>query len=180
MIHYHLVGVGGIGMSALAHLLLDRGFRVTGEDREDSPLIGPLLERGLKEEFQISARTICVYSGAVGSDHPTLLAARSQHCLMIHRAEALHWIIGDRPRIVVTGTHGKSSTAACLVHLLIHARRDIGWAIGAESPSLSCHGHWGSENEIFITEGDESNSYCFDQPCDGAILTNLEADHLDF
>jgi UDP-N-acetylmuramate--alanine ligase len=180
----HLVGVAGSGMSALARLLLDRGYRVSGSDLRGHGAIEDLVEEGLCFSCGHSAQVVegadlLCYSSAIPKDNPERKAALEAGIPAVRRAELLAALAGEKKAIVVTGMHGKSTTAALLAFIFRYAGKNPSYYVGAEVPSLGRPAQW-TPGEHFILEGDESDGtiLCF-RPSYGVIL-NIDEEHLDF
>src|SRR3990170_659375 len=145
---YHLIGIGGIGMSALAFILAER-------------------------------KEIIVYSSAVLPDNPEYRAALLLGLPLIHRSELLRRLMEGKEPLLVTGTHGKTTTTALLAHVLTVAGLNPSYAIGGMVPSLQGNGKEG-KGSYFVAEADESDGSFLKLNPYGAIVTNLEEDHMDY
>ena len=171
----HFIGIGGIGMSSLAHLLLDQGKKVTGSDQKNSPIIEQLEKRGaiIDAKAVLEADEVIV-STAISENHPERLLAKAP---LLHRSERLERETNKQKLLAVTGAHGKTSTSALLAHTL--QSWDPSYVIGGIVPSLPTHGHFG-KGEYFVAEADESDgSFLRGNPF-GAIITSTEPYHLDY
>lgn len=179
---YHFIGVGGIGMSAIARLLLAHGHAVSGSDVKATPLIEQL--RGLGATIAIGhdaanldgADTVVV-SSAIERGNPELAAARRRGLPILHRGEMLAQLLSGRRGIAVCGTHGKTTTTA-MTHAVLRAGGiDASLALGGIDASLNANAYDGA-SEWFVTEADESDgSFALLRPA-MAVVTNLENDHL--
>ncbi len=183
----HLVGVGGAGMSAIARILLDRGFAVSGSDAKGSHVVTGLAARGVRTAIGQRAAnldlleggpTAVVISSAIHPDNPELVAARTRGIPVVRRALALAALMEGYRSVCVAGTHGKTSTTSMLTVSLQHAGLDPSFAIGGELNESGTGAHHGS-GDIFIAEADESDGSFLAYRPHGAIITNLEPDHLD-
>ncbi|WP_353651516.1 UDP-N-acetylmuramate--L-alanine ligase [Nakamurella sp. A5-74] len=184
----HLVGVGGAGMSAIARILADRGLDVSGSDVKDSAVLAALSVRGVRtvvghrpenlDLFGEQGPTAVVVSTAIRPDNPELVAARDRGIAVVRRADALAALMIGRRSICIAGTHGKTSTTSMLTVALQHAGVDPSFAIGGELNESGSGAHHGS-GDLFIAEADESDSSFLAFAPQGAIITNLEPDHLD-
>lgn len=180
----HLVGVAGAGMSALARLLLARGYPVSGSDLRSSPAVEELVEEGLRfwvghSESSLEGVELLCYSSAISTENPEREAATRRGIPQVRRAELLAALVREKKAVVVAGMHGKSTTAALLAFVFRHAGLDPSYYVGAEVPSLGASARWGSGDYVVI-EGDESDGtlLCFDPF--HAVVLNIEEEHLDY
>jgi UDP-N-acetylmuramate--alanine ligase len=174
----HFVGIGGAGMSGLALVAHGLGARVTGSDRAESSYTERLREHGIEPVIGHAAANLpdgaeVVYSTAVASDNPERLAANGRE---LHRADLLAQIAAMRPCVAVTGTHGKTTTAAMIVHALRGAGLDPAYVIGGELRDTGSNAGWGA-GEWIVIEADESDRSLLKLDPDVAVLTNAELDH---
>lgn len=184
--HIHFTGIGGISMSGLAEVLLDRGFTVSGSDANDSPLISHLRQRGAKIAIGQKAENITpdidavVYTAAIHPDNPEYAAAVSAGLPMLTRAELLGEIMQNYgTSIAVAGTHGKTTTTSMISHVLLAADCDPTISVGGILPAIGGNIRIGA-SDTFVTEACEyTNSFLSLIPSIGIIL-NVDADHLDF
>lgn len=183
----HLVGVGGAGMSGIARILADRGFAVSGSDARDSAALAGLADRGVRTAVGHAAKnlellpggpTAVVVSTAVRPDNPEVVAARAAGIPVVRRADALAALMTGRRSVCVAGTHGKTSTTSMLTVALQHAGLDPSFAIGGELTGSGLGAHHGS-GDVFVAEADESDGSFLSFSPHGAVITNLEPDHLD-
>ena len=183
----HLVGVGGAGMSGIARILVDRGFPVSGSDARDSPVLAGLADRGVRTavghdaanlELLAGGPTAVVVSTAVRPDNPEGLGARAAGIPVVRRADALAALMTGRRSVCVAGTHGKTSTTSMLTVALQHAGLDPSFAIGGELTGSGLGAHHGA-GDVFVAEADESDGSFLSFSPHGAVITNLEPDHLD-
>ncbi|MCB1136651.1 MAG: UDP-N-acetylmuramate--L-alanine ligase, partial [Chlamydiia bacterium] len=181
---YHLIGVGGIGMSAIAHILLERGEQVSGSDAHANARTdalqskGAIIYEGHAAEHLPEGATVIV-STAIREDNPELAAAKARGCHILHRSDMLRELMRGKRVLAVTGTHGKTSTTALLSHVLKEAGMDPSYCVGGEVESLGAHGHIGS-GDYFVLEADESDGSFLKCEPFGAIITNIDDDHEDF
>ncbi|GGP48908.1 UDP-N-acetylmuramate--L-alanine ligase [Saccharothrix coeruleofusca] len=183
----HLVGIGGAGMSGIARILLARGARVSGSDAKDSRTVLALRAQGAEVAIghdggnldQLpGGPTAVVVSTAIREDNPELVAARERGLVVLRRAEALAALMLDHRVACVAGTHGKTSTTSMLTVALQHCRMDPSFAIGGDLNESGANAHHGTGG-VFVAEADESDgSFLFFSPS-VAVVTNVEADHLD-
>lgn len=190
----HFIGIGGVGMSALAQAFLDKGWRVGGSDRllgqgQETPVLAVLRRQGVRLFPQdgtgvAEGPDVVVYSTAIEADNPDLAAARARGVKVLHRSEALAELARGHELIAVTGTCGKSSVTALLGHLLSACGRDpfvvngaevVGWdaagaRVGSVRPSASADG-------LMVTEADESDKSLMALSPAHVIVTNAFSDH---
>ncbi len=186
----HFIGVGGIGMSALAMILSKRGYFVTGSDQKSNSQLNRLSEHGIKVFKQqiptniqtISRNSFCkpliVISTAIPEHNPELRAAREANLKIIHRSDILAELIKNQPSIVVAGSHGKTTTSTFITTLLAQANQDPTAVIGGLVPCYNSNSHIGL-GELLIAEADESDGSLVKFQSDLGIITNLELDHID-
>ncbi|MEP4077102.1 UDP-N-acetylmuramate--L-alanine ligase [Haloferula sp.] len=180
----HLVGVAGSGMSGLALLLMGMGHRVSGSDRVTSAETERLQGLGLRFSSPHTAEAVdgadaVVYSSAIRPSNVALAAARDQGIRLLRRAECLAAILNTRKGIVVSGTHGKTTTSAMVAHSLREAGLHPSHYVGAEIPVLGQNARWSEDGEWMVAEGDESDGTLalYNTVC--SIVLNIEAEHLD-
>jgi UDP-N-acetylmuramate--alanine ligase len=179
----HLIGIGGAGMSGIGRLLLARGLAVSGCDAKDSPVLAPLRALGIPVNVGHDAAHVVdvdtvVISSAIRVTNPELLAARELGRLVLLRGAALASLMADRHGLAVAGTHGKTTTTSMLTVAMQAAGRDPSYAIGGDLGQPGSNAHHGS-GDVFVAEADESDrSFLLLSP-QGAIVTNVEVDHLD-
>lgn len=180
----HFVGIGGIHMSALAHILLDDGLVVSGCDRSDSPILQALRNRGARvvvghNEHHITTATQVVRTAAVPESHPEIARATELGIPVQTRAELLAEIAAPREVIAVGGSHGKTTTTAMIAHAMRCSGRDAGYVIGGEVQDLCVHARRGADPWL-VLEADEYGRAFHHYTPQVAVLTNCEADHLDY
>lgn len=180
----HFIGVGGIGMSALARILLHKGIQVSGSDLKSNDLTEKLRKQGARiyqhhaEEHLPAGTDYVVVSTAISEDNPEIKAARARHIPVIHRSEILNYLMQTSRGIAVTGTHGKTTTSALMSMVLETAEMDPTIVIGGEVPQLGTNAKPGN-GEFTVAEVDESDQSLRHLTSEAAIVTNLEVDHLD-
>ncbi len=179
----HLIGVGGVGMSGLARLLLNRGIAVSGSEQREWPTLAGLRALGgtvymTHSPSNLDAADTVVYSTAIPADHIEMVTARERGLRVLHRSEALAATMADRRAIAVTGTHGKTTTTSMITLVLQHAGLDPSFVIGGEISELGSNAHHGT-GDLFVAEADESDRSFLRYNPYIAIVTNIDSDHLN-
>jgi len=184
----HIVGVGGAGMSGIARVLLARGIAVSGSDAKDSrrlqalkPLGGLVFVGHDADNLVISGNvpSCLVISTAIGKDNPEVIKAQELGIPVISRAIALAELLQNSTAISVAGTHGKTTTTSMVTVILQNAGKDPSFVIGSEMNESGSNAHQGS-GELFVVEADESDGTFLVLPTTLGIVTNVEADHLNY
>ena len=184
--HIHFVGIGGIGMSGIGEVLLSLGqnFRVTGSDLKRSQItehlesMGASVFEGHRAE-NIAGANVVVTSSAVRDDNPEVIAARQKQIPVIPRAEMLAELMRlYRNGIAVAGTHGKTTTTSMIAHLMTATGFDPSVVVGGRVASLGSNARHG-RGEYIVVEADESDGSLLLLTPTIAVLTNIDADHLD-
>jgi UDP-N-acetylmuramate--alanine ligase len=181
--HLHLVGIGGAGISAIAHVLLGNGFEVSGSDRIENDqtialrLEGATVTVGHFAE-NISGAEAVIISSAIPDTNPEIEAARSTGVPIFKRAEFLGYLMSDYISIAVAGSHGKTTTTAMIAHILVDAGYDPTVILGGVLPEWGANGRAG-QGEHFIIEADEYDHMFLGLNPDLAVITNIEHDHPD-
>ncbi len=180
----HLIGIGGSGMRALAHMLIARGAVVSGSDSQPSAAVADLAARGATVAVGQQAENLpdrpdlVVYSVAIHDANPELLAAKQHGCEVIKYSQMLGRLMADRCGIAVAGTHGKSTTTALVAHALTAAGKSPSFIVGATAPQLGGPSGIG-EGPHFVAEACEfDRSFLNLSPTFAAVL-NIDEDHLD-
>ncbi len=179
----HLVGIGGAGMSGLARILLQRGHAVTGSDLKESRRTHELDAMGARitighDASAVADQDAVVVSSAVRDDNPEVAAAHARGVPVRHRADLLHALMAADHRVLVAGTHGKTTTTSMLVVGLQASGGDPSFSIGAQLNEAGTNAHGGSD-PVFVAEADESDRSLLVYRPDLAIVTNAELDHPD-
>ncbi|EWC63014.1 UDP-N-acetylmuramate--alanine ligase [Actinokineospora spheciospongiae] len=183
----HLVGIGGAGMSGIARILLARGKAVSGSDAKDARSNLALRAQGARIAVGQAAAnldlldggpTAVVVSTAIKEDNPELVEARARGLAVLHRSEALAELMAGHRVACIAGTHGKTSTTSMLTVALQRCRLDPSFAIGGDLNESGANAHHGSGG-IFVAEADESDGSFLVFSPSVAVVTNVEADHLD-
>ncbi len=182
--HRHFIGIGGIGMSALARILLKKGHRVTGSDLFQSQATQMLELEGATVYYthdpkHIKGADAVIYSTDIPQDNLEVDAARKAGIPILHRSELIAELLEGYAPLLVTGTHGKTTTVSLLAHLLVEAGLDPSYAIGGYLNGVNTNSRSG-KGLYFAVEADESDGSFLKYPSFGAIITNLESDHIDY
>jgi UDP-N-acetylmuramate--L-alanine ligase/UDP-N-acetylenolpyruvoylglucosamine reductase len=184
-ISVHLIGVAGSGMSGLALLLLGMGHRVSGSDRVTTSETNRMQGQGLTfssphHADEVHGADVVVYSSAIREDNVARTEARAQGIPCIRRAECLAAILHTRQGVIISGTHGKTTTSAMCAHVLRRSSAMPSHYVGAEIPVLGTNAHWEENAELMIAEGDESDGTLALYQPQHAVILNVEEEHLDF
>lgn len=185
----HMVGIGGAGMSGVARILLDRGGLVSGSDAKESRGVAALRARGAQVRIGHDASSLDMLPGgptvvvsthaAIPKDNPELVEARRRGIPVILRPAVLASLMDGYTTVMVTGTHGKTTTTSMTVVALQRSGFDPSFAVGGDLGEAGTNAHHGS-GECFVAEADESDGSLLEYTPDVAVVTNVEADHLDF
>jgi len=182
--HIHFVGVGGIGMSGIAELLLNLGYEVSGSDIKDSAVtarlsrLGGRLHKG-HDKKNVENADVVVYSSAVSKDNPEMMEARERYIPVIPRAEMLAELMRLKFGIAVAGAHGKTTTTSMVASILMCGNLDPTVVIGGRLDI------WGGSNaklgqgEVLVAESDESDGSFMILSPTIAVVTNIDHEHLD-
>ncbi|MBS43155.1 MAG: UDP-N-acetylmuramate--L-alanine ligase [Nocardioides sp.] len=181
--HVHLVGIGGAGLSAIARVLLARGHAVSGSDGADSATLAAL--RGLgattyvgHDAAQLGDADSVVVSAAVPATNPELAAAHERGVPVLKRSAAMAALMRDSRAVTVAGTHGKTTTTSLLTVALQAAGASPTYTIGGDLAASGTNAEVG-ESDLFVAEADESDGAFLHYVPHVAVVTNVEADHLD-
>ena len=180
----HLIGIGGIGMSAIARISNLQGHEVTGSDEKESLIIKKMREEGIKCYIGHSKKNlgdcgIVVYSSSIKEDNIELHSAHKKGLTVMHRAEMLSKMIDGKKSIAVTGTHGKTTTTAILALIFEKAGMKPTAAIGGEVLNFQSNALHG-KGDYFIFEADESDGSFLKFYPDFMVLLNIDREHLDY
>lgn len=184
MSHVHFIGVAGSGMSGIARVMAEQGHAVSGSDRSDSEVVESLRASGVTVFIGHDAQHIgdadtVVASSAVRADNPELMAAYQRGLTVIHRSDALRWVMRGKKILAVAGSHGKTTSTAMLASAVYRAGRDAGFVNGGVVSQWGVSSRNGTD-ELFVIEADESDrSFVTYHPAI-AVITNVAPDHLDF
>jgi UDP-N-acetylmuramate--alanine ligase len=181
--HLHLVGIGGAGMSAIAQVLLGRGFGVSGSDQQANERTAALQAAGAAVHVghhadQIAGSEALVISSAVPDTNPEVMAARTLGLPVLKRSDLLGLLMEGLTGIAVAGSHGKTTTTGMIAQILLTAQLDPTFIIGSELPSLGTNGRFG-QGDHFVVEADEYDHMFLGLRPTLAVITNLEHDHPD-
>ncbi|GAC1643037.1 MAG: UDP-N-acetylmuramate--L-alanine ligase [Herpetosiphon sp.] len=184
MLHYHLLGIGGTGMSAIAHLLLDQGHHLSGCDPQPNALTAELAERGASiyrghDPAHLVDVDLVVTSSALAVDHPELLAAHHRKLPVLKRSDLWRTWSLEKPTLAVAGTHGKTTTTAMCTMILAHLACDPAYIVpaGGPVPGLDRFARWGTGP--FVVEADEYDRLFLGLLPRVAIITSVDWDHVD-
>ncbi|MFC5679016.1 UDP-N-acetylmuramate--L-alanine ligase [Aeromicrobium endophyticum] len=181
--HVHFIGIGGAGLSAIARLMAQQGVVVSGSDAFDSAVVAALRAEGITchvghDASQLDGVDTVIASTAVRDDNPEIVEALRRGLRLWPRSAGLRSVMEGRRTIAVAGTHGKTTTTAMLTCALIAAGAEPSYAIGAEVASLGANARLGS-GDLLVAEADESDGAFLVYEPEGAVVTNVDADHLD-
>ena len=179
----HFVGIGGSGMSGIARLLLEAGHRVTGSDVRDSDAVTQLREAGARIAIGHDAGNVgdadtVVVTGALWQDNPEYQRAIADGIPVLHRSLALNWLIRGHRVVSVAGAHGKTTSTGMIVTALRELGTDPGFVNGGVIAGYGRSSAYGSD-DLFVVEADESDGSFLLYDTAVALLTNVDADHLD-
>jgi UDP-N-acetylmuramate--alanine ligase len=179
----HFVGIGGAGMSGVARIMLARGTKVSGSDSGASPALDELAALGARVHVghaaeQLGDADTLVISSAIRDSNPELVEARRRGLRVLHRAAALASLMCGRRVIAVTGTHGKTTTTSMVTTVLLETGAGPAYAIGGLLAATGTGAADGTGRD-FVAEADESDGSFLMYAPDVAVVTNIEADHLD-
>ena len=179
----HFVGIGGAGLSAIARIMLARGIVVTGSDGKDSQVVQTLRELGARcaighDAAHVHGADTVVVSTAVRADNPEVLEAQRLGLRVLPRSAAQEAVMIGRRVVAVAGTHGKTTTTSLLTVALQHCEVDVSFTVGSELTTSGVNAHHGT-SELFVAEADESDGAFLVYSPFAAVVTNVEADHLD-
>jgi UDP-N-acetylmuramate--alanine ligase len=185
----HMVGIGGAGMSGIARILLDRGALVSGSDAKESRGLHALRARGAEIRIGHDPSSLDLLPGgltavitthaAIPKTNPELVEARRRGIPVLLRPAVLASLMDGLTTLMVTGTHGKTTTTSMLIVALQHCGRDPSFAVGGELGEAGTNAHHGS-GDCFVAEADESDGSLLEYTPNVAVVTNIESDHLDF
>jgi UDP-N-acetylmuramate--alanine ligase len=180
----HFIGIGGIGMSGIAELLIDLGFEVHGSDLKASDTVERLRERGAvvhvgHDEANVAGADVVVTSTAVSADNPEVRAARRDAVPVIPRAEMLAELMRLKHGVAIAGSHGKTTTTSLVAAVLNHAGIDPTVVIGGKVNQLGSNARLG-RGDYLVAEADESDGSFLKLSPTLAVVTNLDLEHVDY
>lgn len=179
----HFIGIGGTGLSAIARLLLEMGYSVTGSDRVLSPLTTSLQEAGARvfmghDAQNVQGAGLVIRSSAIPDDNPEVRAALAAGILVLKRADFIGQLMEGRTGIAIAGTHGKTTTTAMIAWMLTALGQDPSYLIGSVAANLGTNAHAG-RGAAFVIEADEYDRMFLGLRPVIAVVTNVEHDHPD-
>jgi UDP-N-acetylmuramate--alanine ligase len=180
----HFIGIGGSGMSGLARMFLERGIRVSGSDRADSKYLQELAALGADIHVGHDASNLgedvdtVVHTGAIWPENPEFVLAKQRGLHVIHRSQALHWLIGGQRLVSVAGAHGKTTSTGMIVTALQGVGVDPTFVNGGVIAHLGVSSGSG-DDDVFVIEADESDGTFVLYDTAVALITNVDPDHLD-
>ena len=179
----HFIGIGGSGMSGLARMFLDRGIRVSGSDRAESQALRELADLGATVHVGHDAANLgdadtVIHTGAIWPENPEFVTAKERGMPVIHRSQALHWLIGGRRLVSVAGAHGKTTSTGMIVTALQALSERPTFVNGGVIAQLGASSATGSD-DLFVIEADESDGTFLLYDTSIALITNVDPDHLD-
>jgi len=186
MKHYHLIGIGGIGMGTLASLLLDKGYAVSGSDLKDNDMCRGLRSRGASiyighaTSHVVKETNYVIYSSAVRVNNPELIEAESRNIPVLRRAEVLAQLVNEQIAITIAGAHGKTTTTSMISSLLINADLFPTTAIGGIINGQATYNANLGKGKYFVAEVDESDGTFLYFTPHYSVITNMDFEHVDF
>lgn len=181
-VHYHFIGIGGIGMSALAHILLDRGQSVSGSDLFSSAVVNALVAKGATfflghEKHHVPENSCVIYSSGITGDNIEYQEAKNRGLPLIHRSVLLAQLMESKTSILVSGSHGKTTVSSLITAIFHTAQYDPSYAIGGLN-AQALNGYSG-DSQYFIAEADESDGSLRNYSPTVAVITNIDNEHLN-
>lgn len=181
--HVHFVGIGGYGMSAIARVLLEMGYEVSGSDVAQQELTEKLAAKGAKvfighQADQVRGADLVVYSTALAKDNVEIVAAEKLNIPIIHRSQMLARLLNERIGVAVAGAHGKTTTSSMIALVLEESNADPTYIIGGEIMNIGRNAKAGT-GDFVVAEADESDGSFLQYHPQYALVTNIEADHLE-
>ena len=182
--HIHFIGIGGAGLSAIARILLERGFRISGSDLSTSALTAALVADGARifhghDAAHVRGADLALATSALRSDHVEIEAAAAQGIPVYNRRDFIAALLRDRDTIAVAGAHGKTTTTSMIAHILQSAGKDPSYIVGGVMGNSGRNAAVGA-GDSFVIEADEYDNMFHGIEPDIAVVTNVEHDHPDF
>ena len=183
MKHIHLIGIGGTGLSAIARVLLEKGFTVSGSDREDSAMFTAIKAAGAQTYLghasqHVEGADLVIRSSAIPEDNLEVVAAFARGIPVMKRQDFLQELTKDKHTLAVAGTHGKTTTTAMLIWMLHRLNMDPSYILGGIIQQLGRNAHAGG-GQYFVIEADEYDRMFLGLKPKIAVITNIEHDHAD-
>ncbi|ADD79556.1 UDP-N-acetylmuramate--L-alanine ligase [Candidatus Riesia pediculicola] len=180
----YLIGIGGVGMGSLAKVLIESGYEIYGSDLLKNKMTDQLISMGAKINFfhrpkNVIGSDLIVISSAISQDNVEIVEAQKYNIPVFHRIEILSEIVKNRFSIVITGTHGKTTTTSMISEMLKNENFHPNYIIGGFSKSLKECAYWNERNEIVVIEMDESHPIFLQFDPSVLIVTGLEVDHIN-
>ena len=181
--HIHFVGIGGAGMSGIAEVLLQQGYAISGSDLSDSSTLARLAGLGMRVHVghaaqQVHGADAVVTSSAVHADNPEVAEARRKHLPVVPRALMLAELMRTQKGIAIAGTHGKTTTTGLVASVLVEAGLDPSFVIGGRLNSAGANARLG-RGDFIVVEADESDASFLHLLPVLAVVTNIDADHME-
>lgn len=182
-LHFHLVGIGGAGLSAIARVLLGLGYVVSGSDQQANSLTAVLQSQGARIDQghraeNIAGADVLVISSAVPANNPEVVAAQAAGIPVLKRADLLGYLMQDKVGLAVAGSHGKTTTTGLIAQILVAAKLDPTVIVGGVLPLLESNGRAG-QGPHFVIEADEYDYMFLGLRPSIAVITSIEHDHPD-
>ena len=180
----YFIGIGGIGMSALARYFVSKGYEVSGYDKVETPLTKELEKLGInihyEERIDLMPKEVeaVIYTPAIPKDHKELLYYQQNNYKVVKRSDVLQWITESSFNVCVGGTHGKTTVTSMIAHIL----RDTGFGCNAFLGGIAANyntNFWSNEKNVVVVEADEYDRSFLKLVPDVAVITAMDADHLD-
>ena len=180
----HFVGIGGIGMSGLAQVMKDMGFNVQGSDVANNKNVDRCKKIGIKvftkqRKENIKNSTIIVRSSAIKDNNPEIKSAKNKKLTILKRAEMLANVVSLKKNIVITGSHGKTTSTSLISKILYEAKLDPTIVNGGVINSINNNARFG-KGDWAVLEADESDGSFLNLPINYSVLTNIDKEHIDF
>ena len=180
----HFIGIGGIGMSGLAQIMKNMGFKVQGSDMINSKNVERCRKIGIKifrshKKENIDHTSIVIKSSAIKNNNPEIKAAIEKNITILKRAEMLAHVVALKTNIVITGSHGKTTTTSLISNILSQAKFDPTIINGGIINSFNGNARLGKGNWA-VLEADESDGSFLNFPINYSVVTNIDREHMDF